>query len=43
MKYPHGQREQIVKPTRHEIPGRIQAQIESAYSWFYQMYYPPDK
>ena len=41
MKYPHGQREQIIKPARHEIPARIQAQIESAYSWFYQMYYPP--
>jgi sulfotransferase len=41
MKYPHGQRERITKPERHEIPARIQAQIESAYSWFYQMYYPP--
>ena len=43
MKYPHRQREQIVKPQRHEIPPRIQAQIEAAYSWFYRIYYPPNK
>jgi sulfotransferase len=40
MKYPHKQAEQITKPKRHEIPPRIQAQIETAYSWFYQLYYP---
>ena len=40
MKYLHKQSEQIVKPARHDIPPRIQAQIESTYSWYYQMYYP---
>jgi len=39
MKYLHNQSERIVKPRKHEIPQRIQAQIESAYAWFYQMYY----
>ena len=40
MKYPHTQSEVIVKPKRHEIPPRIQAQIETACAWFYQLYYP---
>jgi sulfotransferase len=40
MKYTHKQSERISKPGRHDIPPRIQAQIESAYSWFYQQYYP---
>jgi sulfotransferase len=40
MKYPHRQSDRIVKPDRHDIPPRIQAQIESACGWFYQMYYP---
>ncbi len=40
MKYLHKQSGSIIKPARHEIPPRIQAQIESAYAWFYQMYYP---
>ena len=40
MKYLHRQSEQIIKPKMHDIPPRIQAQIESAYAWFYQMYYP---
>jgi sulfotransferase len=43
MKYLHNQSERITKPRRHDIPPRIQAQIESAYSWFYQMYYPQKK
>ncbi len=43
MKYLHKQSERIVKPVRHEIPSRIQAQIESAYAWFYQLYYPKIK
>ena len=41
MKYPHRRRTRMTKPQRHEIPARIQAHIESAYPWFYQMYYPP--
>jgi sulfotransferase len=40
MKYLHRQVNRLVRPTRHEIPARIQTQIESAYAWFYQAYYP---
>lgn len=40
MKYLHKQSEKIVKPKPHIIPPRIQAQIESAYAWFYKTYYP---
>jgi len=40
MKYTHKRAERIAPPKRHEIPPRIQAQIESACSWFYQLYYP---
>jgi sulfotransferase len=40
MKYLHRQSNRLVKPARHEIPARIQKQIESAYAWFYQTYYP---
>lgn len=39
MKYPHRQTERIVKPKRHEIPPRIQAQIENACAWYYDLYY----
>ncbi|MHB0990512.1 MAG: sulfotransferase family protein [Burkholderiales bacterium] len=40
MKYTHKQAECIDKPKTHLIAPRIQAQIETAYAWFYQMYYP---
>lgn len=40
MKYTHKQSERIVKPKMHEIPPRIQAHIEAACAWFYQLYYP---
>jgi sulfotransferase len=40
MKYSHKQASQITAPKRHEIPPRIQALIESAYAWYYQLYYP---
>jgi len=40
MKYSHKQSARIVRPEKHEIPPRIQAQIESAYAWYYQLYYP---
>ncbi len=43
MKYPHQQSERIVKPRKHDIPPRIQAQIETACAWFYQLYYPQKK
>jgi len=40
MKYTHKQSKRITKPRRHDIPPRIQDQIESACSWYYQLYYP---
>ena len=40
MKYLHTQSNRIIKPARHDIPPRIQAQIETAYAWYYQLYYP---
>ena len=40
MKYTHQQADRIVKPKRHEIPLRIQAHIEKAIAWYYQLYYP---
>ena len=40
MKYPHRQSQRIVKPNKHEIAPRIQAQIETACAWYYQLYYP---
>jgi sulfotransferase len=43
MKYTHKQSAHISKPTKHDIPARIQAQIENAYGWYYQLYYPPKK
>jgi len=43
MKYSHKQTERIGKPQLHEIPPRILAQIQSAYAWYYQLYYPKTK
>jgi len=43
MKYSHKQTTKISTPKRHDIPPRIQAQIETAYAWYYQMYYPQQK
>ncbi len=40
MKYLHRQSEKITEPKMHDIPPRIQAHIEAAYSWYYQNYYP---
>ena len=40
MKYLHRQAGAIAKPRQHDIPPRIQAQIENAYAWYYQLYYP---
>jgi sulfotransferase len=42
MKYLHTQSERLTKPRRHEIPPRIQAQIETACAWYYQIYYPSE-
>jgi sulfotransferase len=43
MKYTHKQTSRISIPKMHDIPPRIQAQIESACAWYYQMYYPKAK
>jgi sulfotransferase len=40
MKYPHTQSTRIAIPQRHDIPARIQARIEEACSWYYELYYP---
>jgi sulfotransferase len=40
MKYLHRQARRIAPPPHHEIPSRIQCQIESVYAWYYQLYYP---
>jgi sulfotransferase len=40
MKYLHAQSMRVAKPKKHDIPPRIQAQIETACAWFYQLYYP---
>ena len=40
MKYTHRQQATISAPRPHAIPPRIQAQIEEAYGWFYELYYP---
>jgi sulfotransferase len=40
MKYSHTHSTRIAVPKTHEIPIRIQARIEEACSWFYQIYYP---
>ena len=43
MKYLHRQSGSIAKPKKHEIPPRIQAQIESACAWYYDLYYPKNR
>lgn len=43
MKYSHKQSERIAKPKRHELPPRIQTQIDTAYAWYNQLYYPQKK
>jgi sulfotransferase len=43
MKYTHRQSERVTQPQRHDIPPRIQARIEEAYTWYYQAYYPQKK
>lgn len=39
-KYRHRQQPRIGVPPRHDIPPRIQAQIESACRWYYDWFYP---
>lgn len=40
MKYRHRQHDHLAAPARHEVPPRIQRQIESACAWFYEWFYP---
>lgn len=40
MKYLHRHVERIEAPARHDIPPRIQAHIEKACVWYYDLYYP---
>ena len=40
MKYLHQQSERVTIPKKHDIPPRIQTQIETACAWYYQFYYP---
>ena len=42
MKFLHKQAERIARPQKHDIPPRIQAHIEAACAWFYQLYYPQE-
>jgi sulfotransferase len=40
MKYLHTQSDRIRKPKPHDIPPRIQAQIETGCAWYYNYFYP---
>jgi sulfotransferase len=40
MKYLHNRAARVAKPSPHVVPARIQSQIETAYAWYYQFYYP---
>jgi sulfotransferase len=40
MKYLHRQVDRIETPALHVIPPRIQAHIEKACAWYYDLYYP---
>lgn len=40
FKYPHRRRERLTPPRHHDVPPRIQAQIETACDWYYAWFYP---
>ncbi len=42
-KYLHRQQGSISPPNRHEIPPRIQNQIEQACGWYYEWFYPKNR
>lgn len=42
-KYTHQQQERILPPKRHDIPPRIQKQIEQVCGWYYDWFYPKFK
>ncbi len=39
MKYLHTQSTRVARPQKHQVPPRIQAQIEKEYAWYYQYFY----
>lgn len=39
-KYLHRTHEQIIAPQAHEIPTRIQQQLQTNFRWFYEIFYP---
>ncbi len=39
MMYLHTQSTRVARPQKHQIPPRIQAQIEKEYAWYYQYFY----
>ena len=43
MKYRHTQSGTLQAPKLHEVSPRIQSLIETAYAWYYQLYYPQQK
>ncbi len=40
FKYLHRRQAKISPPLRHDIPPRIQKQIETVCAWYYQLFYP---
>ena len=40
FKYPHETRSTVSLPAQHDIPQRIQQQIQTQFAWFYQTFYP---
>lgn len=40
FKYLHRHSGKIIAPKPHQIPPRIQAQIQSACAWYYELFYP---
>ena len=43
FKYQHRQKTALTSPVNHEIPPRIQAQIQKACAWYYEWFYPDFK
>lgn len=40
FKYPHKTRERLQIPPRHEIPSRIERELQTNFAWFYKTFYP---
>jgi sulfotransferase len=43
FKYQHRQKSALASPVNHDIPPRIQAQIQKACGWYYEWFYPDFK